>query len=57
MVLDHKMFVEGVGEKGELELYFCDSRGERVRLNAFGGEDGKDLEYYFKALRGSAGSL
>lgn len=51
MVLDHKAFVEGPGEKGELELFYRAPTGERTHLNPFGGEDGKDLEYYFKTLR------
>jgi hypothetical protein len=48
MVLDHKMFFEGYGEKGELQLYYRSPEGEVVHLNPLGGEDGKDLEYYFK---------
>jgi hypothetical protein len=50
MVLDHKMFIEGVGEKGELELYYTDVRGERVRLNP--PDAVHDLEYYFKTAQG-----
>ncbi len=53
MVLDHKMFVEGYGEKGVLELHYRDRNGNRIHLNPLGGENGKDLEYYFKTLRGS----
>lgn len=53
MVLDHKAFVEGLGEKGRLELYYRAPNGDRVHLNPFGGENGKDLEYYFKVLRGN----
>lgn len=51
MVLDHKAFVEGRGEKGELELYYRAPDCQRTRLNPLGGENGKDLEYYFKAVR------
>ena len=53
MVLDHKMFVEGYGEKGMLELHYQDRNGNRAHLNPLGGENGKDLEYYFKILRDS----
>jgi hypothetical protein len=51
MVLDHKMFIEEAGDKGELELYYRHPSGERMRLNPVGGEQGQDLEDYFKALR------
>ena len=50
MILDHKMFIEGVGEKGELELYHTDIKGERVRLNPT--DEVHDLEYYFKTAQG-----
>ena len=51
MVLDHKAFVEGYGPKGELELHYRAPNGERVHLNPLGGDNGKDLEYYFKTIR------
>jgi hypothetical protein len=54
MVLDHKAFVEGYGEKGELELHYRSPSGERVRLNPLGGDKGGDLESYFKAIREDA---
>ncbi len=53
MVLDHKAFVESQRDKGELELFYRAPSGERVRLNPLGGENGRDLEYYFKTLRES----
>jgi len=51
MILDHKTFIEGAGQKGELQLHYRAPNGSRVRLNPLGGENGKDLEYYFKTLR------
>ncbi len=57
MVLDHKMFVEGYGEKGVLELHYRDRDGKAVRLNPLGGENGKDLEYYFKEFRDSGSNM
>lgn len=51
LLLDHKMFLEGVGEKGQLELYYRSPIGEQTRLNPPNGYQGKDLEYYFKLLR------
>ena len=54
MVLDHKMFVEDIGPKGELELYYRAPSGERVHLNPLGGDKGGDLESYFKAIRDDA---
>lgn len=48
MILDHKMFIEDNTHKGDLELYYSDSHGNKVRLNP--PDEGFDLEYCFKTL-------